>query len=99
MDNEMFKTHSVYFRNALGKANRADYPVRVVETDVYLIGLYTNLLMEKVELRAEDIGWESAPIKGKGTLINGRNKGCFKDSLKRKLLLILEKESKVIAVG
>lgn len=56
VDNEMFKTHSVYFRNALGKANCADYPVRVVETDVYLIGLYTNLLMEKVELRAEDIG-------------------------------------------
>lgn len=58
VDNEMFKVHSKYFRNALVRANFADYPAGLVETDEYLIKFYTNLLTEeKTVLRNLDLFW------------------------------------------
>lgn len=47
VDNEMFKEYSKYFRNALVRANYADYPAGITETDEYLIRFYTNLLTEE----------------------------------------------------
>lgn len=52
----MFKMHSKYFRNALARANYADYPNRIAETDEYLIRFYTNLLTDqKTALRNRDL--------------------------------------------
>lgn len=56
VDNTMFKMHSKYFRNALVRANYADYPNRIAETDEYLIRFYTNLLTDqKTALRNRDL--------------------------------------------
>lgn len=56
VDNEMFKEYSKYFRNALVRANYADYPAGIVETDEFLIRFYTNLLTEeKLELRNQEL--------------------------------------------
>ena len=45
VDNTMFKDYSLYFRNALVRANFADYKNRVIETSLFLEHFYENLLM------------------------------------------------------
>jgi fido (protein-threonine AMPylation protein) len=44
VDNAMFKDYSQYFRNALVRANYADYKNGITETDQYLEKFYKNLL-------------------------------------------------------
>lgn len=45
VDNTMFKDYSLYFRNALVRANFADYKNRIIETSLFLEHFYENLLM------------------------------------------------------
>lgn len=44
VNNDMFKEHSKYFRNALVRANFADYSLGISEDMSYLIKFYDNLL-------------------------------------------------------
>lgn len=44
VDNTMFKDNSQYFRNALVRANFADYKNGITETNQYLETFYKNLL-------------------------------------------------------
>lgn len=45
--NEIFKEHSLYFRNALVRANYSNYAKKVYATNEYLIRFFENLLMNK----------------------------------------------------
>lgn len=55
VDNSMFKENAQYFRNALVRANFADYQNRIDSDMVFLIRFYENLLFEKKnELRNRD---------------------------------------------
>lgn len=52
VQNDMFKEHSWYFRNALVRANYNNYPKGIQATDEYLILFFRNLILdEKNELR------------------------------------------------
>lgn len=52
VQNDMFKEHSWYFRNALVRANYKNYPKGIQASDEYLILFFRNLLLdEKNELR------------------------------------------------
>lgn len=44
VNNELFKNHSIYFRNALVRANYTNLPKNVSATDEYLIRFFDNLL-------------------------------------------------------
>lgn len=46
VNNDMFKKHSKYFRNALVRANFADYSLGIDEDMSFLIKFYDNLLFE-----------------------------------------------------
>ena len=45
VDNTLFKDYSQYFRNALVRANFADYKNGIAETDQYIENFYKNLLL------------------------------------------------------
>lgn len=45
--NEIFKEHSLYFRNALVRANYSNYAKKVYATNEYLIRFFENRLMNK----------------------------------------------------
>ena len=52
VQNDMFKEHSWYFRNALVRANYNNYPKGVAATDEYLVQFFRNLILgETTELR------------------------------------------------
>lgn len=56
VDNTMFKDHSQYFRNALVRANFADYKKGIVETNQFIENFYKNLLKgERFLLRNRDL--------------------------------------------
>lgn len=56
VDNTSFKEHSLYFRNALVRANYADYSKGIVPELCYLERFFTNLLTEaKTPLRNRDL--------------------------------------------
>lgn len=56
VENTMFKDHSQYFRNALVKANYADYKNGITETDQYLENFYKYLLSNgEFSLRNRDL--------------------------------------------
>lgn len=44
VDNSLFKDKSLYFRNALVRANYADYPNNIINDNKYIIHFYENLL-------------------------------------------------------
>jgi len=46
VNNDLFKEHSKYFRNALVRANYANYSKGIDEDMSYLIKFYDNLLFE-----------------------------------------------------
>lgn len=45
VNNELFKGNSLYFRNALVRANYNNYPMGVKETQIYLHRFFENLLL------------------------------------------------------
>lgn len=47
VNNDLFRDKSLYFRNALVRANYADYPKGIIETTKYLEKFYDNLLLDK----------------------------------------------------
>ena len=47
INNDLFKENSLYFRNALVRANYTNYPKRIKETNKYLIMFFENLLLNK----------------------------------------------------
>lgn len=52
VQNDVFKEHSWYFRNALVRANYNNYPKGITATDEYLIPFFRNLILgETTELR------------------------------------------------
>jgi len=56
VDNTMFKDHSQYFRNALVRANFADYKNGIAETNQFIENFYKNLLKgERLLLRNRDL--------------------------------------------
>ena len=56
VNNDLFKEHSVYFRNALIRGNYNNVAKNVSATPVYLIKFYENLLDNKQhELRSRDL--------------------------------------------
>lgn len=56
VNNEMFKEHSVYYRNALVRSNYANYAKKIDVDFSYLEYFYRNLLFnEKLELKDEDM--------------------------------------------
>lgn len=56
VDNTMFKNYSQYFRNALVRANFADYKNGITETNQYLENFYKNLLTGgDIPLRSRDL--------------------------------------------
>lgn len=56
VDNTMFKDYSLYFRNALVRANFADYKNGISETSQFLEYFYENLLLgEENRLRNRDL--------------------------------------------
>lgn len=56
VDNAMFKDYSQYFRNALVRANFADYKNGITETNQYLERFYKNLLLGgEFQLRNRDL--------------------------------------------
>lgn len=56
VNNDMFKEHSKYYRNALVRSNYANYAKGVDVDFCFLMNFYGNLLFgEKFELRNEDI--------------------------------------------
>ena len=56
VNNDMFKDHSWYFRNALVRANYNNYPQGIYATDEYLILFFRNLILdEKHELRNRNL--------------------------------------------
>ena len=56
VDNTMFKDYSLYFRNALVRANFADYKNGISETSQFLEYFYENLLMGgKYSLKNRDL--------------------------------------------
>lgn len=56
MDNTMFKEHSQFFRNALVRANYADYQKGISETSLYLEQFFRNLLTgDQIPLRNRDL--------------------------------------------
>lgn len=56
VDNTSFKEHSRYFRNALVRANYADYSRGIVPDNRYLENFFFNLLTEsRVPLRSRDL--------------------------------------------
>ncbi|WP_333645471.1 Fic family protein [Lacrimispora sp.] len=56
VDNTIFKDYSQYFRNALVRANFADYKNGITETNQYLEKFYKNLLLgERLQLKNRDL--------------------------------------------
>lgn len=56
VDNNLFKEHSVYFRNALVRSNYSNSFKNISTTEKYLIKFYENLLLgTKHELRSRDL--------------------------------------------
>ena len=56
LDNTLFKDYSQYFRNALVRANFADYKNGIAETSQYLENFYKNLLSDGgLQLRNRDL--------------------------------------------
>lgn len=56
VNNDMFKEHSVYFRNALVRSNYTNIPKGVYPTNKYLIMFFENLLQGKCnKLKNEDL--------------------------------------------
>ena len=56
VDNDLFKEHSVYFRNALVRSNYSNPFKNISTTEKYLIKFYENLLLgTKHELRSRDL--------------------------------------------
>lgn len=56
VDNDLFKEHSVYFRNALVRSNYNNPFKNISTTEKYLIKFYENLLMgTKHELKSKDL--------------------------------------------
>ncbi len=56
VDNTTFKDYSQYFRNALVRANFADYKNGITETNQYLENFYKNLLTGgDIQLRSRDL--------------------------------------------
>ena len=54
--NDMFKSHSWYFRNALVRANYNNYPKGIQATDEYLVLFFRNLILgEKNTLKNRDL--------------------------------------------
>ena len=47
INNDLFKENSLYFRNALVRANYTNYPKGIKETNKYLIMFFENLLLNK----------------------------------------------------
>ena len=47
VNNDLFRDKSLYFRNALVRANYANYPKGITETTKYLEKFYDNLLLDK----------------------------------------------------
>lgn len=47
VNNDLFKDNSLYFRNALVRANYTNYSIGVKETKKYLIMFFENLLFNK----------------------------------------------------
>jgi fido (protein-threonine AMPylation protein) len=66
VDNTIFKDYSQYFRNALVRANFADYKNGITETYQYLENFYKNLLSgEGLQLRNRDIVLKERYIPGR----------------------------------
>ncbi len=59
VNNELFRHHSLYFRNALVKANFADYSHGIVEDDRPLIAFFENLLLGKSNTLDDEIFMKS----------------------------------------
>lgn len=56
INNDMFKEHSLYFRNSLVRSNYADIPKGIYPTNEYLIMFFENLLQNKNNiLKNEDL--------------------------------------------
>lgn len=56
VDNDLFKEHSVYFRNALVRSNYNNPLKNIPSTEKYLIRFYENLLMgTKHDLKSRDL--------------------------------------------
>ena len=45
--NDLFKEYSLYFRNALVRANYTNYSKGIKETNKYLIMFFENMLLNK----------------------------------------------------
>ncbi|HCD44722.1 MAG TPA: cell filamentation protein Fic [Lachnoclostridium sp.] len=66
VDNTIFKDYSQYFRNALVRANFADYKNGITETYQYLENFYKNLLSgEGLQLRNRDLVLKERFIPGR----------------------------------
>jgi fido (protein-threonine AMPylation protein) len=66
VDNTIFKDYSQYFRNALVRANFADYKNGITETYQYLENFYKNLLSgEGLQLRNRDLVLKECFIPGR----------------------------------
>lgn len=56
VNNDLFKEHSIYFRNALVRSNYNNPLKRISATDIYLNKFYENLLLgTKHELKSRDL--------------------------------------------
>ncbi|WP_312444972.1 Fic family protein [Lacrimispora sp.] len=66
VDNTIFKDYSQYFRNALVRANFADYKNGITETYQYLENFYKNLLSgERLQLRNRELVLKERFIPGR----------------------------------
>lgn len=54
VNNEMFKEHSIYFRNALVRSNYGNIPKGIYPTMDYLIKFFENLLENKNNILKND---------------------------------------------
>lgn len=67
--NDLFATHSWYFRNALVRANYSNLPEQVTETTIFLERFFRNMLLgETTPLRNREmhLDWKPAPENKEG---------------------------------
>ncbi len=86
VNNELFADHSLYFRNALVRANFEDLKNGIYKTDKYLIRFLLNL-----------IGKENFPLKNRHLHIHFDTVKPINDTVNDTVFLLIQQNSKITA--